>query len=342
MPSHDPEDLAPSQGDARRGRPAALLVVRTSPADVGRRVSVRHRTDDGRLSDVVGVLRSWTEEGALAGERRDGEVVLLAVADVVAAKVVPPELSAEAMQRVAEAGWPAYETASLGDWVLRASGGLTGRANSVRVVGDPGVPLDAALDHVSAWYAGRGLPPILQLPEPSRWDAELEHRGWHAARRTTVRTAPSQELVAAAGPLPDGVVAHLSDDADPELLALVEPTLDPVGLRRILTAPPQRVFVSLRDERGALVAAGRASTSSSAAGRWAGVTSVAVAQGTRRRGLGTAVMGELGRWAVTAGAPSTYLQVTVANVPATALYERLGFALHHTYCYRSPAEISSR
>jgi GNAT superfamily N-acetyltransferase len=204
------------------------------------------------------------------------------------------------------------------------------------------VPLDAALEHVTAWYAARGLPPILQLPEPSRWDAELEDRGWHAARRTSVRTVGTDDLVAAAGPLPDGVAAHLSDDADPELLALVEPTLDPVGLRRILVAPAERVFVSLTDARGSLVAAGRASTSSSATGRWAGVTSVAVAQGARRRGLGTAVMGELGRWTVTVGAPSTYLQVMITNEPATALYEHLGFVLHHTYCYRSPVEISTR
>ena len=49
--------------------PAALLAVRISPADVGRRVTVRHRIDDGRLSDVVGVLRSW-DGAVLRVERR--------------------------------------------------------------------------------------------------------------------------------------------------------------------------------------------------------------------------------------------------------------------------------
>ena len=49
------------------GRPAALLAVRITPADVGRRVTVRHRTDDGRLTDVVGLLRSWAG-GALVVE----------------------------------------------------------------------------------------------------------------------------------------------------------------------------------------------------------------------------------------------------------------------------------
>jgi len=53
-------------------------------------------------------------------------------------------------------------------------------------------------------------------------------------------------------------------------------------------------------------------------------------------------MGELGRWAAEQGAPSTYLQVMAKNAPAIALYEQLGFALHHTYCYRSPGPISSR
>lgn len=323
------------------GRPAALLAVRITPADAGRRVTVRHRIDDGRLTDVVGVLRSWAD-GALRVERRTGEVVEVHADDVVAAKVVAPELSAEAMQRVAEAGWPPFETAALGEWTLRASAGLTGRANSARVAGDPGLPLEEALARVSAWYAERGLPPILQLPEPSLWDADLDRLGWVPARRTTVRTVATADLVEAAGALPDGVAARRDDLPDAELLALVEPSLEPVGLARLLTGPAERVFVSLRDADGSLLAAGRASTAPSPAGRWAGITSVAVADAARRRGLGRAVMGELGRWAAEAGAPSTYLQVMASNEPAIALYDRLSFVLHHAYCYRSPGPISPR
>jgi hypothetical protein len=116
---------------------------------------------------------------------------------------------------------------------------------------------------VSAWYAERGLPPILQLPEPSVWDDDLESLGWTAARRTTLRTVPTADLVAACGPVADGVTAELSADPSDELLALVEPSLDPDGLARILTAPAERVFVALRDGAGVLLAAGRASTTSS-------------------------------------------------------------------------------
>jgi hypothetical protein len=94
--SHQPERTPPG------ARPAALLAVRITPADVGRRVTVRHRHDDTTLTDVVGRLLSWTptgdETGAEPGDggaavlrvqRRDGSVAEIAVADVAAAKVVP-------------------------------------------------------------------------------------------------------------------------------------------------------------------------------------------------------------------------------------------------------------
>jgi hypothetical protein len=77
-------------------RPAALLAVRISPADVGRRVSVRHRYDATTLTDVVGRLVAWDDVADPAGsspvllvERRDGAVVPVPLAEVVAAKVVP-------------------------------------------------------------------------------------------------------------------------------------------------------------------------------------------------------------------------------------------------------------
>lgn len=62
-----------------------------TPADVGSRVSVRRVLRDGRdgLGDVVGDLLAWDETG-LSVRRRDGSVVAIAEADVVAAKVVPP------------------------------------------------------------------------------------------------------------------------------------------------------------------------------------------------------------------------------------------------------------
>lgn len=323
------------------GRPAALLAVRIARADVGRRVTVRRRIEDGRLSDVVGVLEAW-DDGVLVVRRRSGEAASVPEADVVAAKVVAPELSAEAMQRVAQAGWPPFETAELGTWVLRASEGVTGRANSVRVDGDPGLPLPQALDHVARWYAERGLVPSLQVPVPSRWDADLERLGWRVARRTQLRTGSTEALAAAIGAPDPRWTAARSTEPSAELLAFVEPDLPAPAIARILTGPADRVHVEVRDADGALVAAGRASAAASPAGRWAGITSILVAEHARRQGLAARVMGELARWAVEQGCPGTYLQALRSNEPAAALYERLGLRVHHDYEYRSPGAFSSR
>lgn len=324
-------------GRPSTGRPAALLAVRIGRADVGRRVTLRHRYDATTLTDVVGRLDAW-DDGVLRVERRDGRLVEVPEADVVAAKVVAPEVSAEDMQAVAERGWPPHEAAPLGGWTLRWSGGVTGRANSVRVAGSPGMPLPEALAAVERWYAERGGPALMQMPVPSAYDAALEGAGWAVARRTVLRTAPTQVLLdAAARPPAEDLHVVRMDEPSPELLELVDPGLDPVALARILTGPAERVFVEVRDPRGGLLGTGRASATSAASGRWAGVTSIATVPEARRRGIASLVMAELARWSLEHDCPRTYLQSLGANEPAGALYEGLGMPVHHAYVYRSPS-----
>ncbi|RJL33437.1 hypothetical protein [Bailinhaonella thermotolerans] len=65
------------------------LVVAISPADAGRRVSVRRRLADGRFTDAVGVLESWSG-GVLRIRRRDGSLTEIPEGDLAAGKVVPP------------------------------------------------------------------------------------------------------------------------------------------------------------------------------------------------------------------------------------------------------------
>ena len=67
-------------------------VNRLTPADVGRRVTIRRWVDDpdhGRIvSDVVGELRSWSEEAILTVLTRRGELVEVDERAIVAARVV--------------------------------------------------------------------------------------------------------------------------------------------------------------------------------------------------------------------------------------------------------------
>ena len=59
------------------------------PADVGLRVVVRRRLDDGRYTDLLGELLHWDEQEVRVRDRH-GQEHTVRTSDVVAAKRVPP------------------------------------------------------------------------------------------------------------------------------------------------------------------------------------------------------------------------------------------------------------
>ncbi|MBY8877021.1 GNAT family N-acetyltransferase [Actinacidiphila acidipaludis] len=321
----------------------ARLEIRITPADVGKRVSVRQLVEiaDGHptFTDTVGVLVSW-DAGVVCVTRRNGETVQMAEASLVAGKVVPPaprrrvkgvpDVTAEELDAVAARAWPATETDRLGDWTLRASGGFTRRANSVLVNGDPGVPLDDALTEVTAWYTRRGLTPWIQLSDTSPYGAELAARGWPRVADTLVRTAPLAALTRLpepAGGSPEGGVA-LSRTPDAAWLAAYHRTGDLADAAlKVVTGGPSVWFATMPGAIGRAVVDGP----------WALFGAVEVDPERRRRGLGTAIMGALARQAAAEGAVAAYLQVEADNAAARVMYDRMGFTDHHGYHYRRPA-----
>lgn len=70
-------------------RMGGRLTVAITPADTGRRVSIRRVLPDGRFGDVVGILQSWSD-GVLRVRRRDDSVVEVPQSTMVAGKIVPP------------------------------------------------------------------------------------------------------------------------------------------------------------------------------------------------------------------------------------------------------------
>ncbi|MEW1751270.1 GNAT family N-acetyltransferase [Streptomyces angustmyceticus] len=329
--------------------------VRITRADVGKRVSVRRLTGDGEgqpaFSDAVGVLTSW-DGGVLSITRRDGACVRIEESALVAGKVVPdrparrrgPSATARELQHVAARGWPAVETESLGEWTLRASGGFTRRANSVLPLGDPGVPLDTALERIGHWYEARGLPAVIAVAT-GRADADeelaaaLAERGWADERHTRVRIAGLAPLAdTPAGRAGDAATrVTLSRDPDADWLALYNRTGggDPGGgaaqnALKVLTGGPSVWFATAHDTDGGTAAIGRLVVD----GRWAGFAAVEVAPHARRRKLATQVMAALAERALSEGASAAYLQVEADNAGALAFYDRLGFTDHHGYHYR--------
>ncbi|MFE1175283.1 GNAT family N-acetyltransferase [Streptomyces sp. NPDC058773] len=343
--------------------------VRITRADVGKRVSVRRLTGGGAgvaaFTDAVGVLTSW-DQGVLSITRRNGEIVTVQESSLVAAKVVPdrpgaartasgaparrrgPAATVRELQTVAARGWPAVESAPLGEWTLRAAGGFTRRANSALPLGDPGVPLDTALERVTRWYEERGLPPGIVVAtgragDDARLAAELAARGWADERHATVRIAalaPLADTAADAAPGSAGDASArvaLSREPGADWLALYNRTGE-AGLSeqaaeyalRVLTGGPSVWFATVTGPDGAATAIGRLVVD----GRWAGFAAVEVAPAARRQGLATRVMAALAERALEEGASAAYLQVEDDNAAALAFYDRLGFTEHHGYHYR--------
>src|SRR3954454_4826298 len=138
------------------------------PHVVGKRVVVRRLlpgetgpSGGPAMTDVLGTCLSWDgTTGVVAPE--SGGAVTVPLELIVPGKPVPPRGSGRQRVTAREAEiralplWTSPTTEPLGDWVLRVvedeHGRRSRRANSCLAIGDPGMPLDAALATVTAYY----------------------------------------------------------------------------------------------------------------------------------------------------------------------------------------------
>ncbi len=244
-------------------------------------------------------------------------------------------ISIAELEHAAAPGWQAPDTGRLGDWLLRAAAGFTGRANSALAAGDPGVPVADAIEAIRRWYRARGLPPMIAVPhpcgEPERSDltGALDALGW-AVRDdpATVMTAASAEIARRATADQPVTIDAMPDDAWLATYRYRGQDLPPVAAQLLVSAPWQ-AFGSVRAD-GETIAIGRVAAS----GDWAGLTAIEVDPRHRRRGLGAAVTAALAGHAAARGISNLYLQVAYGNAGARSLYRRMGFADHHDYHYR--------
>lgn len=300
------------------------------------------------LTDLLGVMESWTgTETTLRAE--DGSLTTIAVADIVAGKPVPPRpstrmrVSPERACLLSNESWPALVTEPLGEWLLRASAGFSARANSVMATGDPGMPFRDAIEKVHAFYARHDLPPWAQVVVGSDVHALFEAGGWVNARQgeadsmfqigsVAAASRAARRLVRSGGP-----TISMSTTADAAWLANDSRARSHIqAARGVLEAPDVVGFGSALPSEGrddlsvpGVSAKGRVAVAQD----WAGITDIWVSPGHRRQGLGVAVIDALLSWAAERGATTAYLQTRGDNLPALALYERLGFVTHHAYRY---------
>ncbi|SIN19361.1 GNAT family N-acetyltransferase [Micromonospora cremea] len=336
--------------------------------DVGHRIVVRRIVGirEGRplFSDALGELVELSETH-LTLATAQGQV-RVPVAQVHRAKRVPPTrrptaAAVVALERAADEAWPAPTRGRLGDWLLRAADGWTGRANSALPIGDPDRPLPAAVDAVERWYAEQGQPALINTPLPlaAPVGAELDTRGWGSRPPTLVQTArlplsapsgagrtPRSGSPTTAGSADEqpGVADVAALDHADVVIELAEAPSEawlavaagrkgglPDAARHVLTAVDQVRFAHGYAD-GTLMAIGRGTVTGQ--GRWLGLSLIEVLPAARRQGLARRVIDALAGWGGGVGATHAFLQVEQHNAAAVALYQRLGFTTHHTYLTR--------
>jgi GNAT superfamily N-acetyltransferase len=322
---------------------------------LGGRVSVRYRLPHGAeagATDAVGSLVQRDDE-TLVIETRKGTVTVRR-SEVVAARDVPPRptrpgpahqrISADDLEAVMAEAWPAVERESLGSWSLRSSSGFTGRACSVLPMGDPGLPLDRAIEQVERWYADRGQPPMFQVYGPPGFAiadvplaAALLRRGYAVGGRRAdwvrvlVMTGPTSAVPPVSGPsLPVAVEERMSAEWL-DAYGQGRPAV-PGATEAVLAGRDGLRFLSVRDAGAGLIGIGRLALQAG----WAGVFAVWVEPSHRRRGVARALTSTMATIARQHGIPSLYLQVSADNAAAIRLYEELGFTVHHEYTYLTP------
>lgn len=315
--------------------------------DVGHRVVLRRSAGvrDGRpvFSDVLGELLTWGDVVVI--RTADGTDVSVPRHEVAAGKRIPPRRRRRPddleLERIAALGWRGLHTEKLGGWLLRASGGWTGRANSVLPLGDPDMDLDAALEHVRKWYAAQHLPPLIQVPLPARTDLSdaLHARGWTDAWGALVMTADAATVLAKLPARDDLPPVEFATEPSAEWLGAYHyrgGALPDVAVE-VLRSGDAPFFASVVDD-GAVSAIARGALDEG----WVGITAVEVEPAQRRRGLATHLLRGLLEYGLKRGAHRAYLQVDLANEVAQGLYQRVGFTIHHTYMYvRAPSGASS-
>ncbi|BBZ37234.1 hypothetical protein MCNS_02970 [Mycobacterium conspicuum] len=181
---------------------------------LGTRVTVRYRRRAGSippLTDAVGHLLAV--DPVVRVQTKSGTVVECAPTDVVAVRELTdaPVRASEirALEQAAAASWPDTHETWLDGWLLRT---------------DFAVPLDISaradsIPAIVAWYADRGLPPRLLIPDrllavPAGLSPERE-------QRMLVRAAPVPD--AAAGVTPDMPGAYVCvDERDTDAIARAE------------------------------------------------------------------------------------------------------------------------
>ena len=312
----------------------SLPTERDLGSALGKRVTVRLHERGGGLRDVVGILESNNEV-----RNSKGELISFDTADISIWREIKPlpdragtgapfSLRIIELEELSNATWPADKEVEIGKWIARISDGFTLRANSVLPlgagpIGEPTGPLEQAVKGVIEMYESAGLAPAFVVPLPlyEELDIYLAEQNWS---QKLIADYLVNETVTEAPDARENFIYTTRTNPDQRWLGLVGDD----DLQKIMERAP--AIYGAIEYQGAVIGVGRIAVR----GTWSLVTRLFIAPEFRGQGLSRYLMDNLTASARSEGATKVALQVDQVNSVAMALYQSMGFRLHHTCSYR--------
>jgi len=307
------------------------------PGLIGQRMTLRLHDPAGGYRDLVGVLESATKIRKRSGEIVEFDPQQIAIVHPIkeiatrAGSGAPLSLRIAELEALSTLTWPPREIKEMGQWRLRISDGVTYRANSVFVAGpppfgEPGVAIEDAIEQVEKIYAASQLPAVFHLITPTyqQFADYLIDKGWKEKVGAAFMVCDITQSVDITDTLNEKNLTLLNEDSPtPEFLALHNDEI----LETIMNSYPAR-YLSICTG-GIAIATARMAISDS----WAIVTRLIVSESHRRQGLAELLMQACLGYSHAQGVEKMCLQVDRSNIGAHALYEKMGFRVHHTYSF---------
>lgn len=320
-------------------------IFRSEAVKPGDRVVVRRQRGD-HASDVIGHVISTDplviRPQAVGGLPSQAPAIEITEPHIVR-RLSPRTVrnsGIRAIETASAKAFPGSEHVLIDGWLARAATEPAPRSNSATPIGHSAGFAPVPLAPLASFYAERGAPVQLLVPErigkpaqrlidaePGRWrlggellvmSAELAEGAFAADPRVVLEEAPHPQWLA--------MCRYRGRDLSPaEARDLVHPIDGQLRFARLVQGAG-------REPETAAVA--RVALTTSEDGRtWLGVSAVEVGERWRRQANGSKLVESILAWGAAAGVDAAYLQVQASNEAAVAMYGKLGFIEHHRHRY---------
>lgn len=239
------------------------------------------------------------------------------------------------IELIASHAWPAHEVQYLGGWMLRASYGITHRANSTLILDElPEGDIDSAIQIIREFYISRGLPPRFQLTNasvPANIDRKIADLGFILEMKVNVQIFSLEFLIQGVSPFRVEIHPAPQQNWLSTYAAVGDYDSFSLGIRKsIMTRVVQKKAYVVAIFKNKVVGVGFGVAERG----WLGLFAISTLTQFRRKGIATAITRALAQWGLSKGATRAYLLVEQKNEPANDLYNHLGFKNLYCYWYR--------